>query len=102
MLLSNRKWWALALSLFGVDVGTTWYALNVLGSFKEANPLIVTLADMIGLLPALLAVKVGFIAVMIALSKTHEPEHRWIIPALASALYVPVAVWNTTMLLLFA
>lgn len=98
-MLSNRQLWSIALLLFAGDVGTTWFALTFLNSFAEANPLVVTLADMIGLLPALLAVKVGFIAVMIGLSKTHKEEHRWFIPALASILYVPVVVWNITLLL---
>jgi hypothetical protein len=93
--MRHRKWWLAAILTMGGDVVTTWFALTKLTeSFSEANPVVVGLADMIGLLPALLALKVGFTALMIGLYRWEDEGEKWHVLAIAAGFHALVTAWN--------
>lgn len=93
--MRHRKWWLGAFLTMLGDVVTTWFALTKLsGSFIEANPVVVALADKIGLLPGLLALKVGFTALMIGCYMWEDEGEKWHVLAIVVAFHALVTAWN--------
>jgi hypothetical protein len=93
--MRHRKWWLAAFLTMGGDVVTTWFALTQLSDmFVEANPVVVALTESVGLLPGLLALKVGFTALMIGLYTWEDEGEKWHVLAIAVVFHALVTLWN--------
>jgi uncharacterized membrane protein len=83
--MNHSNWWYGAVLACMGDVSTTWYGIEVLGGVEQ-NPLLAELMAATGVLPALVASKVGVLVVAMVLYRAVS-EHEWGIPAILIAVY---------------
>lgn len=91
-------WWGLWLPfVFAAagDVITTWYGVNYAG-LTEANVIVVGLGRALGLVPAILVLKTGMLAVFGVAYRYVEPSVRWAVPVFGTVLNTFVVVVNLT------
>jgi hypothetical protein len=85
-------WAPFVLAALG-DTVTTWYGLTHAG-LMEANPLVSELARSFGLVPAMVALKTGMLAVFGVAYRHVAPEVRWAVPVLGAVVQLSVVVVN--------
>jgi len=75
------------------DVVTTWYGVNYAG-LTEANVVVLQFGRVLGLVPAMLVLKAGMLAIFGVAYRYVEPGVRWAVPVLGIALNLSVVVLN--------
>lgn len=90
---STKPLWALVGSSLALDVLTTYVGIVYLG-LVELNGLAATLMGALGLLPGMLLLKVGAVAVAAALVTAVPPRFRGVPPAALGLVWLLVALRN--------
>lgn len=89
------KLWLLVILFAGADVGTTIYGLS--NGESEGNPVVQDAIDEVGVVPALISIKLGAVALGAGLYNA-VPDHKWMVPTALLSVWAPVVVWNSWIL----
>lgn len=101
--MRHATWWIAAVLTMLGDVVTTWVALTWLPeSFMEANPVVLATADIVGLLPALVGLKLLLVALMVVLYRYETADEQWHVPAICAGLHGAVVATNTVQIFVVA